>query len=77
MEMIPDMDVTRAKHGNDDDYFDQLAAEVPLKTNEEIKKFNGVFGFRYIADGSGMLVNFGLAVGTGATPDGRRMYDAC
>ena len=43
--MIPDMDVTRAKHGNDDDYLDQLAAEVPLKTNEEIKKFNGIFGF--------------------------------
>jgi choline trimethylamine-lyase len=64
------------KYGNDNDYVDRLAAEVHGKTNEEIRKFTDLFGFKYIADGSGMSANFGLAVGTGATPDGRKDGEA-
>ena len=60
------------KYGNDDDYVDGIAAEVHKRTNEEIRKFKDFFGGRYNADGSGTSANFGLSVGTGATPDGRK-----
>ncbi len=60
------------KYGNDDDYVDRIAAEVHKRTNEEIRKFTDFFGGRYNADGSGTSANFGLSVGTGATPDGRK-----
>jgi len=60
------------KYGNDDDFVDQVAAEVHKKTADAIKKYTDKFGMEYMPDGSGTSANFGLSVATGATPDGRK-----
>ena len=63
------------KYGNDNAYVDRLAAEVHKKTADTIKQFKDMYGYSYIADGSGTSANFGFSVATGATPDGRRDGD--
>jgi formate C-acetyltransferase len=64
------------KYGNDDDYVDSIAEEVHRRINEEYKKFKDYFGYPIYADGSGAASNYGLAINTGATPDGRRDREA-
>lgn len=60
------------KYGNDDAYVDSIAREVQERTGKEIAKFTDYWGCPLFTDGSGTSGNFSLAVGTGATPDGRK-----
>jgi pyruvate formate-lyase/glycerol dehydratase family glycyl radical enzyme len=75
-EELYQMCLEAPKYGNDDDYVDSLAIEVHRRVNEEFKKFTDYFGYPIYADGSGAASNYGLAINTGATPDGRKDREA-
>ncbi len=63
------------KYGNDDDYADEIAAEVHHKTSAVLAEFTDRFGNPCRGDGSGVSATYGLAFNTPATPDGRRDGD--
>jgi pyruvate formate-lyase/glycerol dehydratase family glycyl radical enzyme len=60
------------KFGNDDDYVDMLAKEVHIKGNAEVAKHRNLFGFPSLFDGGIVAGYFGISVGCGALPDGKK-----
>jgi formate C-acetyltransferase len=60
------------KFGNDDDYADEIAAEVHYRTAEVMGRSHNRFGFRCRGDGSGISATYGAGAVVPATPDGRR-----
>jgi formate C-acetyltransferase len=63
------------KYGNDDDYADEIAAEVHHRTSAVLAEFTDRFGNPCRGDGSAVSATYGLASYTPATPDGRRNGD--
>lgn len=63
------------KYGNDDDYADNIAAEVHHRTSAVLAEFTDRFGQPCRGDGSAVSATYGLASYTPATPDGRRYGD--
>jgi pyruvate formate-lyase/glycerol dehydratase family glycyl radical enzyme len=60
------------KFGNDDDYVDRLVREVHIRGNEEVAKHKNMFGFPSLFDGGIVAGYYGMSVGCGALPDGRK-----
>jgi pyruvate formate-lyase/glycerol dehydratase family glycyl radical enzyme len=71
-EGVRQMMLRAPKYGNDDDYADEIAAEVHHRTAAVLAEFTDRFGNRCRGDGSGVSATYGLAADTPATPDGRR-----
>jgi formate C-acetyltransferase len=71
-EDIREMMIRVPKYGNDDDYVDEIAAEVHHRTSAVLAEFTDRFGNPCRGDGSGVSATYGLAFDTPATPDGRR-----
>jgi pyruvate formate-lyase/glycerol dehydratase family glycyl radical enzyme len=65
------------KFGNDDDYADEIAREVHLRTNGEFKKLKDYWGYPVVLNGSVAGGYYGLSKACGATPDGRRDGESC
>jgi len=63
------------KFGNDDDFVDEVAAQVHHKTSEVLAEFTDRFGYPCRGDGSGVSATYGCAFDTPATPDGRKDGD--
>jgi len=63
------------KFGNDDDFVDEVAAQVHHKTSEVLAEFTDRFGHPCRGDGSGVSATYGCAFDTPATPDGRKDGD--
>ncbi|MBW1785836.1 MAG: hypothetical protein JRK53_04345 [Deltaproteobacteria bacterium] len=63
------------KYGNDDDYADEIAAEVHHRTSAVLAEFTDRFGNPCRGDGSAVSATYGLASYTPATPDGRKDGD--
>ena len=63
------------KFGNDDDFVDEIAAQVHHKTSEVLAEFTDRFGYPCRGDGSGVSATYGCAFDTPATPDGRKDGD--
>ncbi|MFH1626255.1 MAG: pyruvate formate lyase family protein [Pseudomonadota bacterium] len=74
-EDMRQMMIQAPKYGNDDDFADEIAAEVHHRTSEVIAAFTDRFGNPSRGDGSGVSATYGLAHDTPATPDGRRDGD--
>jgi formate C-acetyltransferase len=70
-EEIRQMMLQAPKYGNDDDYADEIATEVQLKTSAVMAEFTDRFGNHGKGDGGGVSATYGLAHDTPATPDGR------
>jgi formate C-acetyltransferase len=60
------------KFGNDDNFVDEIAAQVHHKTSEVLAEFTDRFGYPCRGDGSGVSATYGCAFDTPATPDGRK-----
>ena len=60
------------KFGNDDDYADEVAAEVHHRTAEIVGRSRNRFGFACRGDGSGISATYGAGAAVPATPEGRR-----
>jgi formate C-acetyltransferase len=65
-----------SKFGNDEDYVDQIAREVQIKSNAEFMKYKDLFGFPLMMSGSIAGGYYGLSRACGATPDGRKDHDS-
>jgi formate C-acetyltransferase len=63
------------KFGNDDDFVDEIAAQVHHQTSEVLAEFTDRFGHPCRGDGSGVSATYGCAFDTPATPDGRKHGD--
>ena len=63
------------KHGNDDDYADEWVAKVKTRMWETAQKIKDAWGNRCTFDGSSGMAYQAMALGIGATPDGRMMSD--
>ncbi|MFB0562366.1 MAG: pyruvate formate lyase family protein [Candidatus Lokiarchaeia archaeon] len=70
-EHIRQLMLQAPKYGNDDDYVDEIMAEVQLRTEEIVESCNDRFGHPCHGDGSGISATYGVAFDTPATPDGR------
>ncbi|MFH1623837.1 MAG: pyruvate formate lyase family protein, partial [Pseudomonadota bacterium] len=64
------------KFGNDDDYVDLIARDLYYRIAEETKKYKTYHGTPAFIDGSIASAPYSFAIGTWATPDGRRAGDA-
>jgi formate C-acetyltransferase len=64
------------KFGNDDDYVDLIARDLYYRIADETKKFKTYYGTPGVLDGSSASAPYSFAVGTWATPDGRKAGDA-
>jgi pyruvate formate-lyase/glycerol dehydratase family glycyl radical enzyme len=60
------------KYGNDDDYADEIAAEVHHRTAEVMLESKNRFGYPCRGDGSGISATYSAGVVLAATPDGRK-----
>jgi pyruvate formate-lyase/glycerol dehydratase family glycyl radical enzyme len=60
------------KFGNDCDYVDMLGRDVHIKGNEEAAKHRSMFGFPFLFDGGIVAGYYGLSLGCGALPDGKK-----
>jgi pyruvate formate-lyase/glycerol dehydratase family glycyl radical enzyme len=60
------------KFGNDDDYADDFARQVHIRTNEEFMKFKDYYGWPLMLNGSMAGAYYGFSKACGATPDGRK-----
>ena len=60
------------KYGNDDDYADEIAAEVHHRTAEVMLESRNRFGYPCRGDGSGISATYSAGVVLPATPDGRK-----
>jgi pyruvate-formate lyase len=60
------------KFGNDDDSVDMLAREVHIRGNEEAAKHKSMFAFPFLFDGGIVAGYYGLSLGCGALPDGKK-----
>lgn len=74
-EDVRQMMMGAPKYGNDDDYVDEIAAQVHHKTSSVLAEFRDRFGNPCRGDGSGVSATYGLAFDTPATPDGRKDRD--
>jgi len=75
-EHVRQLMLNAPKYGNDDDYADQVAAEVHHRTAEVMAEFTDRFGHPMRGDGSGLSATYALGLHTPATPDGRRAGEA-
>lgn len=64
------------KFGNDEDYVDEIARWVHIKSNAEFMRCKDLFGFPMIMSGSIAGGYYGLSRACGATPDGRKDHDS-
>jgi formate C-acetyltransferase len=71
-EKVRQLMVHAPKFGNDDDYADEIAAEVHHRTAEVMARSKNRFGFSCRGDGSGISATYGAGAAVPATPDGRR-----
>lgn len=71
-EEIRQMMLNAPKYGNDDEYADEIAVRVHERTAEVLAEFTDRFGNPMRGDGSGLSATYTMAIGTPATPDGRR-----
>ena len=60
------------KYGNDDDYVDEIAAEVQHRTAEVMAESRNRFGYPCRGDGSGISATYAAGAILPATPDGRK-----
>lgn len=74
-EDIRQMMINAPKYGNDDAYADEIAATVHERTAAALAEFTDRFGNPLRGDGSGLSATYTMAVGTPATPDGRKDGD--
>jgi pyruvate formate-lyase/glycerol dehydratase family glycyl radical enzyme len=65
------------KFGNDDDYVDEIAREVHVRTNGEFRNLKDYWGCPVVLNGSVAGGYYGLSKACGATPDGRRDGESC
>ena len=63
------------KFGNDDDYADEWAIKVKRRLWETVNKTKDAWGNSFTIDGSSVIAYQAMALGLGATPDGRMMSD--
>jgi len=63
------------KYGNDDDAVDEWAVKVKQSLFETVQKTKDAWGNPFTIDGSSAIAYQALALGIGATPDGRMMSD--
>lgn len=63
------------KFGNDDDYVDQIAADVHHRTAAVLAMSTDRFGHPMRGDGSGLSATYAVGADTPATPDGRKNGD--
>jgi formate C-acetyltransferase len=71
-ERVRQLMIHAPKFGNDDDYADEIAAEVHYRTAEVMGRSKNRFGFKCRGDGSGISATYGAGALVPATPDGRR-----
>jgi formate C-acetyltransferase len=71
-EDVRQMMINAPKYGNDDDYADEIAARVHELTAQTLAEFTDRFGNPLRGDGSGLSATYTMAIGTPATPDGRK-----
>jgi formate C-acetyltransferase len=71
-ERVRQLMIHAPKFGNDDDFADEIAAEVHHRTAEVMGQSRNRFGFGCRGDGSGISVTYGAGAVVPATPDGRR-----
>ncbi|MBU3916471.1 hypothetical protein KKA14_13130, partial [bacterium] len=74
-EDIQQMMLNAPKFGNDDDYADNIAAEIQLKTAEAMMEGKNRFGYSCRGDGSGISATYAAGAILPATPDGRKSGD--
>jgi formate C-acetyltransferase len=74
-ELIRQLMLNAPKYGNDEDYVDEIAAEVHHRTAEVMLKSKNRFGYPCRGDGSGISATYAAGAVLGATPDGRRAGD--
>ncbi len=60
------------KYGNDDDYADDIAAEIHHRTQEVVASFTNRWGCRCRGDGSALSATYAAGAVCPATPDGRK-----
>ena len=60
------------KYGNNDDYVDSFAVEIYRRLETLFEEQKDHLGSPYHGDGSTLSTNYGLALDTPATPDGRK-----
>jgi pyruvate-formate lyase len=63
------------KFGNDDDYADEWEVEVKRRLWETVQKTKDAWGNPFTIDGSSVIAYQAMALGIGATPDGRMMSE--
>jgi len=63
------------KYGNDDDYADNWAIKSRIRIVEEFGKVKDSWGRPWAVDGSSVIAYQAMALGIGATPDGRHAAD--
>ena len=71
-ENIRQLMLNAPKFGNDDDYADQIAAEVHHRTAAAMEESKNRFGESVRGDGSGISATYSAGAIVPATPDGRR-----
>ena len=71
-EHIRQLMLNAPKYGNDDDYADEIAAEVHHRTAEVMLESRNRFGYPCRGDGSGISATYSAGVVLPATPDGRK-----
>ena len=71
-EEIRQLMLNAPKYGNDDDYADEMAAEVHHRTAEVMLESRNRFGYPCRGDGSGISATYSAGVVLAATPDGRK-----
>ncbi len=74
-EEIQQMMLNAPKYGNDDDYADDIAAEIQLKTSAAMMESKNRFGYPCRGDGSGISATYASGAILPATPDGRKDGD--
>ena len=70
-EEIRQLMLTAPKYGNDDDYADEIAAQVHHRTAEAMGESKNRFGYPCRGDGSGISATYAAGAIVPATPDGR------
>ena len=71
-EKIRQLMINAPKYGNDDDYSDQIAAEVHERTAAAMEESKNRFGVSVRGDGSGISATYSAGAIVPATPDGRK-----
>lgn len=64
--------INAPKYGNDDDYVDEIAAEVHIRTAAAMEESKNRFGVSVRGDGSGISATYAAGAIVPASPDGRK-----